>query len=203
MITAPVVVAAPVAVVEAPVAALPAFQLVRERGEEPRAESPITYRELAYAVAPGANIVFIGAKSANDQDLFDALNYALDNHLGDVVSMSFGESEAFYGNPDGLDLLASWTKAFTKAKAAHMTLFASAGDWGATNPFDADEGTFFVLVNQEGEHSLWPEFAKIPAGWNNVFGPESRHACLDYIETNWTDMRPLSLRKAMNGQTSA
>jgi hypothetical protein len=32
---------------------LPAFQVVRERGEEPRAESPITYREVAYAVKPG------------------------------------------------------------------------------------------------------------------------------------------------------
>jgi subtilase family serine protease len=102
--------------------------------------------QWAHAVAPGANIVFIGAKSADDQDLLDALNYALDNHLGDVVSMSFGESESFYGNPDGLDLLAAWTKAFTKAKAYRVTLFASAGDWGATNPFD-DEGDTLPFQN--------------------------------------------------------
>jgi hypothetical protein len=34
---------------------LPAFEVVRERGEEPRAESPITYREVAYAVKPGTS----------------------------------------------------------------------------------------------------------------------------------------------------
>ncbi|MES1175717.1 MAG: GAF domain-containing protein [Myxococcales bacterium] len=33
---------------------VPAFELVRQRAEEPRAESPITYRELAFAVQPGA-----------------------------------------------------------------------------------------------------------------------------------------------------
>jgi len=97
--------------------------------------------QWAHAVAPGANIVFIAAKSDNDEDLLAALNYAINNRLGDVVSMSFGESEAFYGNPDGLDLLAAWTKAFQNAKNAHITLFASAGDWGATNPFDADGDT--------------------------------------------------------------
>ena len=32
---------------------IPAFELVRQRSEEPRAESPITYRELAFAVKPG------------------------------------------------------------------------------------------------------------------------------------------------------
>ena len=32
---------------------VPAFELVRQRGEEPSPESPITYRELAFAVKPG------------------------------------------------------------------------------------------------------------------------------------------------------
>ncbi|HWM69206.1 MAG TPA: S53 family peptidase [Steroidobacteraceae bacterium] len=97
--------------------------------------------QWAHAVAPGANIVLVAAKSDNDEDLLAALNYALDNHLGDVVSMSFGESETFFGNPSGLDLLAAWEKAFTKARAQHVTLFASAGDSGSTQPFDADGDT--------------------------------------------------------------
>ena len=37
----------------------------------------------------------------------------------------------------------------------------------------------------------------IPAGWASEFGPESRAACLNYIETTWRDMRPRSLIKAM------
>lgn len=66
-----------------------------------------------------------------------------------------------------------------------------------TNPFDDDSGSFVVLVNDEGQHSLWPVFADVPAGWNRSFGPEGRKNCLDYIERNWTDMRPRSLIAAM------
>jgi uncharacterized protein YbdZ (MbtH family) len=48
-------------------------------------------------------------------------------------------------------------------------------------------------VNDENQHSLWPVFAEIPAGWRTVFGPSPKPACLDYVNTNWTDMRPQSL----------
>lgn len=67
----------------------------------------------------------------------------------------------------------------------------------STNPFDDDNGAFFVLVNDEDQHSLWPVFAAIPAGWRVVHGEASRAACLDYVEKNWTDLRPKSLRDAM------
>lgn len=65
------------------------------------------------------------------------------------------------------------------------------------NPFDDDSGTFYALVNDENQHSLWPVFAEVPAGWTIVFGEDSRQACLDYVEKNWTDMRPASLIRAM------
>jgi uncharacterized protein YbdZ (MbtH family) len=64
----------------------------------------------------------------------------------------------------------------------------------STNPFDDENGNFFVLVNDEEQHSLWPEFADIPAGWRVVFGAAVRAECLDYIEQHWTDIRPKSLR---------
>ncbi|WP_238009495.1 MbtH family protein [Dactylosporangium sp. AC04546] len=63
----------------------------------------------------------------------------------------------------------------------------------ATNPFDDESGTFLVLVNDEGQHSLWPTFAVVPAGWTATHGPDSRESCLAYVEANWTDMRPKSL----------
>ncbi|MFC4015565.1 MbtH family protein [Nonomuraea purpurea] len=68
-----------------------------------------------------------------------------------------------------------------------------------TNPFDDAEGRFLVLVNAENQHSLWPCFADVPIGWTVVFPENSRAACLDYIEKNWTDLRPRSLTKTMNG----
>lgn len=66
-----------------------------------------------------------------------------------------------------------------------------------TNPFDDENGRFYVLVNDEEQHSLWPVFADVPGGWRVVFGAESRAACVAYIEDNWTDMRPKSLQEAM------
>jgi len=66
-----------------------------------------------------------------------------------------------------------------------------------SNPFDDPEGRFLVLVNDEDQHSLWPEFAEVPQGWRQVYGPADRDAALDYVESNWTDLRPRSLRAAM------
>ncbi|GGK23439.1 protein mbtH [Pilimelia terevasa] len=72
-----------------------------------------------------------------------------------------------------------------------------------TNPFDDAEGTFLVLVNDENQHSLWPAFIDVPAGWRTVFGPEARPACVEYVDTHWTDMRPQSLIDFMAGQTTS
>lgn len=66
-----------------------------------------------------------------------------------------------------------------------------------TNPFDDEDGRFLVLRNEEGQHSLWPVFADVPDGWTVAHPEDSRQACLDYIEANWTDLRPLSLQRAM------
>jgi MbtH protein len=66
-----------------------------------------------------------------------------------------------------------------------------------TNPFDDPDGSFFVLVNDEGQHSLWPTFAEVPAGWTVVHGEADRQSCLDYVDEHWTDMRPNSLIRAM------
>jgi uncharacterized protein YbdZ (MbtH family) len=72
------------------------------------------------------------------------------------------------------------------------------GRWQlSTNPFDDEDGRFYVVVNDEDQHSLWPVFAEVPSGWQVVFGEAARAECLEYVEQHWTDMRPASLRKAM------
>jgi MbtH protein len=68
-----------------------------------------------------------------------------------------------------------------------------------TNPFDDENGTFLVLVNDEGQHSLWPTFAEVPPGWKSVHGPDVRQSCLDFVEANWMDMRPKSLIREVEG----
>jgi MbtH protein len=66
-----------------------------------------------------------------------------------------------------------------------------------TNPFEDENGTFHVLINDEGQYSLWPSFVDVPDGWTIVRNSESRAACLEYIDQHWTDMRPKSLIKSM------
>jgi MbtH protein len=72
-----------------------------------------------------------------------------------------------------------------------------------TNPFDDENGTFIVLINDEGQYSLWPTFVDVPAGWTAVHEPATRKVCLDYIDQNWTDMRPKSLVEQMNQHRAA
>jgi MbtH protein len=66
-----------------------------------------------------------------------------------------------------------------------------------TNPFEDEDGSYLVLVNDEGQHSLWPAGIKVPDGWETVHGEDTRQACLQYVEENWTDMRPKSLIRQM------
>lgn len=67
-----------------------------------------------------------------------------------------------------------------------------------TNPFDDPDGTYLVLVNDEGQHSLWPSFADVPDGWVVALEQTDRQTALAYVEEHWTDMRPKSLIKAMS-----
>lgn len=68
----------------------------------------------------------------------------------------------------------------------------------SANPFDDENGTFYVLINDEEQHSLWPSFVEVPAGWRAVFGPGPRAEALSYVEEHWTDIRPKSLRDAIS-----
>jgi MbtH protein len=70
-----------------------------------------------------------------------------------------------------------------------------------TNPFENPDASYRVLVNDEGQHSLWPAFADVPAGWTVAHDTDTRRACLDYVERNWVDMRPKSLIETMTGET--
>lgn len=62
------------------------------------------------------------------------------------------------------------------------------------NPFDNENGSFVVLINDEEQYSMWPETIDVPPGWTIVYGTDNKLACQNYIEVHWTDMRPKSLR---------
>jgi len=86
--------------------------------------------EWAHAVAPGANITLVLAKSDDDADILSATQYAVDHSLGEIISQSFGENESCVDS----SLLAAEHKLFVKATLQHITLLASSGDEGAAQP---------------------------------------------------------------------
>nr|WP_026197789.1 MbtH family protein [Sciscionella marina] len=61
-----------------------------------------------------------------------------------------------------------------------------------TNPFEAQDEEYLVLVNHEGQYSLWPHWCAVPGGWTVAYGPDERAACLEYVEHTWTDITPRS-----------
>ncbi|MGW1277843.1 MbtH family protein [Streptomyces tsukubensis] len=63
----------------------------------------------------------------------------------------------------------------------------------------ADNRVYSVVVNDEEQYSIWPADRELPGGWYRRGDDGSREECLSYIEENWTDMRPLSLRRRMEG----
>jgi MbtH protein len=56
---------------------------------------------------------------------------------------------------------------------------------------------YLVVVNHEEQYSIWPAHKDIPAGWTRTGPTGTREECLAHIKEVWTDMRPRSLREAM------
>jgi MbtH protein len=70
------------------------------------------------------------------------------------------------------------------------------------NPFDDQDCEYLVLINDEKQYSLWPADLDVPDGWTITHGKDGRAECLEYIEENWTDMRPASLVRLTDGDAA-
>ncbi|MBA8825272.1 MbtH protein [Saccharopolyspora lacisalsi] len=64
-----------------------------------------------------------------------------------------------------------------------------------TNPFDDPDASYYALVNDQDQYSLWPCSVEVPAGWTITHGPAGKQACLEHIESSWTDMRPAGAQR--------
>jgi subtilase family serine protease len=78
--------------------------------------------EWAHAMAPGASIHLVEAKSATNANLYGAWNYSLKHHLGLVISNSWGGNGACSSAPAYL---------VGHAATLGVSVLASAGDGGA------------------------------------------------------------------------
>lgn len=51
-----------------------------------------------------------------------------------------------------------------------------------------------VVVNDEGQHSLWPSGREVPVGWRATGFEGAEQECVRHVDEVWTDIRPLSVR---------
>lgn len=63
---------------------------------------------------------------------------------------------------------------------------------------DDDVTQYQVVRNAEEQYSIWPDDRPPPQGWEPTGRIGLRAECLAYIEAVWTDLRPASLRRAMD-----
>ncbi|WP_310962320.1 S53 family peptidase [Nocardioides terrisoli] len=94
--------------------------------------------EWAHAIAPGATIDLVLARSNNDADILSATRYAVDHDLGDVISQSFGEGETCMDPA----LVKAQHAVFRQAVSQDITLLASSGDQGAAQQNCTGPGYF-------------------------------------------------------------
>jgi MbtH protein len=64
---------------------------------------------------------------------------------------------------------------------------------------DENEPQYSVVMNAEEQYSIWPEGRELPSAWTAAGKSGTKAECLAYIEEVWIDMRPLSLRRHMEG----
>jgi len=63
---------------------------------------------------------------------------------------------------------------------------------------DSEDNVIYrVVVNDEEQYSIWAAHRPNPLGWRDGGKTGTKDECLQFIETVWTDLRPLSLRKQM------
>jgi len=92
--------------------------------------------EWAHSIAPGANILLVTTPTAETlgvqgfPDMMKAEQFVVDNHLGSVISQSFGAAEESFAS---FKSLLNLRGAFTSAQAAGITVLASSGDFGTAN----------------------------------------------------------------------
>lgn len=93
--------------------------------------------EYAHAAAPGATILLVETPVTETEgiqgfpEIVKAERYVVKHRLADVISQSFGATEATFGDPK--KDIGTLRTVFTAAAKAHITVLAASGDTGATD----------------------------------------------------------------------
>ncbi|MFJ6723975.1 protease pro-enzyme activation domain-containing protein [Streptomyces sp. NPDC091281] len=154
--------------------------------------------EAVHALAPAADVTYVGAASCYDDDLLDSLSKIVDNHLADIVSNSWGDIEA----NQTPDLAAAYDQVFQFGAVEGIGFYFSSGDDGdevassGTKQVDTPANSAWVtavggtsLAVGKGDSYLWE------TGW----GTDKANLSAD--GRSWTDF-PGAFTSGAGGGTS-
>ncbi|NNN37861.1 S8/S53 family peptidase [Streptomyces sp. S3(2020)] len=154
--------------------------------------------EAVHAVAPAANVTYVGAASCYDDDLLDSLSKIVDSHLADLVSNSWGDIEA----NQTPDLAAAYDQVFQFGAVEGIGFYFSSGDNGdevantGTKQVDTPANSAWVtavggtsLAVGKGDKYLWE------TGWG------TEKATLSADGKSWTNF-PGAFTSGAGGGTS-
>ncbi len=176
--------------------------------------------ETVHAIAPGANITILTSPVDETEGVqgipqfLQLEQYAVQNHLGNIISQSWAASEVSLDDPSGKAAIAPFDAFFKQATTQDgVTFFGSTGDNGATDCVVYDENTSSCT-----QYSSSPTIA-FPAGdpwvtaaggtslnisgssvsesaWNGSNGGVSRF----YSEPSYQQSLPTSDQRILNGK---
>ncbi|MFD6424316.1 protease pro-enzyme activation domain-containing protein [Streptomyces sp. NPDC060198] len=155
--------------------------------------------EAVHALAPAADIVYVGGASCYDADLLDSLNKVVDHRLADIVSNSWGDVEA----NETPDVAAAYDQVFKLGAVEGIGFYFSSGDAGdnvastGTKQVDVPSNSAWVtsvggtsLAVGKGDAYQWE------TGWGTV------KANLSDDGRSWTDF-PGAYTSGAGGGTSS
>ncbi|MEU3886931.1 S53 family peptidase [Streptomyces sp. NPDC029041] len=154
--------------------------------------------EAVHAVAPAADVTYVGAASCNDDDLIDALGKVVDKHLADIVSNSWGEVEA----AQTPDVAAAYDQVFQLGAVEGIGFYFSSGDDGdevansGTKQVDSPANSAWVTAVGGTSLAVGKDDTYL---WETGWGTEK--ATLSADGKSWTDF-PGAFTSGAGGGTS-
>jgi subtilase family serine protease len=163
------------------------------QGDEAESDLDVEY---AGGIAPGATINFIYTGNAHNYNVFDALQYAVDNRIGSIINISYGACEpnvsaAAFSALEGV---------MEQAATQGQTVVASSGDSGSTACYAPTTNTvpaaMEVLAVNYPASSVYAvgvggtELTNVTSStyWQSASGSDVVSSALSYIpEETWND----------------
>ncbi|MGC1421117.1 MAG: protease pro-enzyme activation domain-containing protein [Terracidiphilus sp.] len=138
--------------------------------------------EWSGAIAPGADIFFVYTGSSTNFGVFDSLQYAIDEKIGTIISVSYGACEPNISAANATALEAVVSQGVVQGQ----TILAASGDTGSTACYTSPTTTNPPLTTQEAVAVSYPASSQYVTG---VGGTEISQANSAYYTSGsayWT-----------------